>query len=114
MTTIKTYGWLSDEQKEFINSTPKVVSLLYDLSLLPEEVSARVRGYVEEAVQAERGRLVKWVQEQARSHHKLAVEAYDAKDEKVGDTHNALASAYTRLQGELLKPSDSSKAQKAD
>lgn len=48
MTTVKTYGWLSPEKLKFINDNPKVVSLLYDLGLLPEEISARVRGYVEE------------------------------------------------------------------
>lgn len=45
---MKTYFWLSPEQLKFINEHPQVLSLLYDLSLLPEEVSARVRGYVEE------------------------------------------------------------------
>lgn len=48
MTTIKTYGWLGQERLKFINDNPQVVSLLYDLGLLPEEISARVRGYVEE------------------------------------------------------------------
>jgi hypothetical protein len=48
MTTVKTYGWLGPERLKFINDNPKVVSLLYDLGLLPEEISARVRGYVED------------------------------------------------------------------
>lgn len=47
MTTVKTYVWLSPKKLEFINSHPEVLSLLYDLGLLPEEISARVRGYVE-------------------------------------------------------------------
>lgn len=45
--SIKTYGWLGPERLKFINDNPQVVSLLYDLGLLPEEISARVRGYVE-------------------------------------------------------------------
>lgn len=51
MTTdhFKTYGWQSQEQLKFINETPQVLSLLYDLSILPEEISARVRGIVEDA-----------------------------------------------------------------
>ena len=56
----------------------------------------------DEQVKAERTRLLKWVQEQARSHHKIAVEAYDRKDEWAGDIHNSLSSGYTRLQDELL------------
>lgn len=44
---MKTYGWQSPEQLKFINENPKVLSLLYDLSILPEEISARVRGIVE-------------------------------------------------------------------
>lgn len=52
--SIKTYGWLGPERLKFINDNPKVVSLLYDLGLLPEEISARVRGYVEE----ERQRII--------------------------------------------------------
>lgn len=56
--TIKTYGWQSPEQLKFINENPKVLSLLYDLSILPEEISTRVRGIVEEAVKAERQRCV--------------------------------------------------------
>lgn len=58
MTSVKTYGWLGKERLEFINDNPKVLSLLYDLGLLPEEISARVRGYVEEAVKAERQRCI--------------------------------------------------------
>lgn len=57
---------------------------------------------IECAFQEERNRLVKWVQAQARSHHSLAVEAYDAKQNETGDIHNSLSSAYTRLQDELL------------
>lgn len=45
---MKTYGWQSPEQIKFINENPKVLSLLYDLSILPEEISARVRGIVED------------------------------------------------------------------
>jgi hypothetical protein len=45
---VKTYIWLSPEKLKLINDNPMVVSLLYDLGLLPEEISARVRGYVEE------------------------------------------------------------------
>ncbi|MGH2360197.1 MAG: hypothetical protein ACRDGM_06605 [bacterium] len=44
--SVKTYGWLSPEKLKFINETPQVLSLLYDLGLLPEEISTRVRGYV--------------------------------------------------------------------
>lgn len=44
----KTYVWLSPEKLKFINDNPQVLSLLYDLGLLPEEISARVRGHVEE------------------------------------------------------------------
>lgn len=49
---MKTYVWLSPEKLKFINSKPEIVSLLYDLGLLPEEISARVRAYVEEATKA--------------------------------------------------------------
>lgn len=56
--SIKTYGWLSVEKLQFINSHPEVVSLLYDLGLLPEEISARVRGYVE----AETERIAKLIE----------------------------------------------------
>ena len=45
---MKTYIWLSKGKLDFINSHPEVTSLLYDLGLLPEEISARVRNYVEE------------------------------------------------------------------
>lgn len=45
---MKTYGWLSPEKLKFINENPPVLSLLYDLGLLPEEISARIRGIVEE------------------------------------------------------------------
>lgn len=45
---VKTYFWLSPEKLKFINDNPQVVSLLYDLGLLPEEISARTRGYVAE------------------------------------------------------------------
>lgn len=47
MTNVKTYGWLSVEKLRYINKHPKIVSMLYDLGLLPEEISARVRGYVD-------------------------------------------------------------------
>lgn len=49
---MKTYVWLAPEKLKFINDNPQVVSLLYDLGLLPEEISARVRGYVEEEREA--------------------------------------------------------------
>lgn len=52
---MKTYGWQSPETLRLINSKPEILSLLYDLGLLPEEISARVRGYVE----AERERCAK-------------------------------------------------------
>jgi hypothetical protein len=48
MASVKTYVWLSQEKRDFISDNPKVMSLLYDLGLLPEEISARVRGYIEE------------------------------------------------------------------
>ena len=55
---VKTYIWLSPEKLKFINENPQVVSLLYDLGLLPEEISARARGYVED----ERERCAKIVE----------------------------------------------------
>jgi len=48
LATVETYGWLGPKRLKFINENPKVVSLLYDLGLLPEEISARMRGYVED------------------------------------------------------------------
>jgi hypothetical protein len=48
MSNVKTYGWLSPGQLKAINNNPEIMSLLYDLSLLPEEISARVRAYIEE------------------------------------------------------------------
>lgn len=96
---MKTYVWLSPEKLKFINDNPQVVSLLYDLGLLPEEISARVRAYVEE----ERKRLVDWAKNQVRGHHKLAVEAYEQKADSVGDIHNSLSSAYNRLVDEIEK-----------
>lgn len=59
--SIKTYVWLSSEKLKFINSHPEVLSLLYDLGLLPEEISARTRGYVEE----ERERIAKLIESKA-------------------------------------------------
>ncbi|NJN06370.1 MAG: hypothetical protein HC814_08410 [Rhodobacteraceae bacterium] len=43
---MKTYVFLSPEKLKFINSNPAVQSLLYDLGLLPEEISARIRGII--------------------------------------------------------------------
>lgn len=65
--SIKTYGWLGPERLKFINDNPKVVSLLYDLGLLPEEISARIRGYVEE----ERKRCADLVCKHDPTHPKL-------------------------------------------
>lgn len=67
MTAVKTYGWLGPDRLKFINDNPKVVSLLYDLGLLPEEISARVRGYVEEEREKWRGVLA--MAEQAMAAH---------------------------------------------
>lgn len=60
---MKTYGWLSPEKLKFINENPAVLNLLYDLGLLPEEIGARVRAYVEEerercAVRAANGKII--------------------------------------------------------
>jgi hypothetical protein len=60
---MKTYGWQSPETLKRINSDPKIIDLLYDLGLLPEEVSARVRRYVEDAVAEERERCAKIAEE---------------------------------------------------
>lgn len=65
MTTVKTYVWLSAEKLKFINDNPPVLSLLYDLGLLPEEISARVRGYVEE----ERERCAKLIESGSFLHN---------------------------------------------
>jgi hypothetical protein len=59
MSSVKTYVWLSPEKLKFISDNPQVLSLLYDLGLLPEEISARVRAYVEE----ERERCAKIAEE---------------------------------------------------
>jgi hypothetical protein len=64
---VKTYFWLSQEKRKFINSHPEIVSLLYDLGLLPEEISARVRAYVEE----ERERCAKIAEEAAIPGHNV-------------------------------------------
>lgn len=58
---------------------------------------------VSEAILLERERLLTWAREQGRSHHKLSVEAYDAKDEERGNVHNALSSAYFGLADEIRK-----------
>jgi len=44
----KTYIWLGPERLKLINDNQDTVSLLYDLGLLPEEISAHIRGYVAE------------------------------------------------------------------
>jgi hypothetical protein len=87
------------ERLKRINGDPALLSLLYDLNLLPEVVLANIRA----ARIDERERLRKWAQEQARSHQQLTVEAYDAKDERNGDIHNALTSSYLRLADEITK-----------
>lgn len=74
MTMLKTYGWQSPEQLKFINENPQVLSLLYDLSILPEEISARVRGYVEDAVTEERNRCAEIAEKQARESDGLMLE----------------------------------------
>lgn len=58
------------------------------------------------ATMEERERMVKWAWEQAASHQRICAEAYDAKDESRGDIHNALATAYTSLVGELQRSSE--------
>ena len=62
-----------------------------------------VNNRITDAVHKERGRLLKWAQEQSRSHHKLSVDAYDQKAESVGDIHNSLSSAYSRLADEIRR-----------
>lgn len=102
---IKTYGWQSPEQLKFINSNPQVLSLLYDLSILPEEISARVRGYVED----ERERMVKWAKEKARGHRELAIQRQDAGDDEMASQHIALESAYCSLWQELHESQERNK-----
>lgn len=58
---MKAYVWLEPGKLKFINDNPQVVSLLYDLGLLPEEISARVREYVAE----ERERIAKLIESKA-------------------------------------------------
>lgn len=76
---MKTYVWLSPEKLKAINDSPAILSLLYDLGLLPEEISARVRGYVEEAVKEERERCAKVI-EGGSFLHDQAPEAIFAKE----------------------------------
>lgn len=45
--------------------------------------------------------LLKWAQEQVRSHQRICAEAYDRKDERNGDIHNSLACAYVSLVKEI-------------
>jgi hypothetical protein len=91
MTTVKTYGWLSPEKLKFINENPQVLSLLYDLGLLPEEISARVRGYVEAAVKEERERCAK------------IAEAHEAKHEDYVETGDGdMGTSFTCLEGEEI------------
>ncbi len=97
MTTVKTYGWLSPEKLKFINDNPHVVSLLYDLGLLPEEVSARVRGYVEE----ERQLVLDWAKAKVLGHRELAIKAQDAGDEEKASTHIAIETAYFGVMNEI-------------
>ena len=116
MTTVKTYVWLDPERLKFINDNPKVVSLLYDLGLLPEEISARVRGYVEE----ERERCAKLVEDWAKAYpasmfgepefgkHGPTVDSCSAKA-----LRTILPTIAEEIRGhELDQPSDSSKGGK--
>lgn len=92
MDMMKTYGWQSPEKLKFINENPQVLSLLYDLGILPEEISARVRGYVEE----ERERCAKLAEAQ-RAY------CFDESEEECnsGKCDSAMADAIARKIREL-------------
>jgi hypothetical protein len=83
MTAVKTYGWLSQKQLKFISGNPEVVSLLYDLNLLPEDISARVRAYVQE----ERERCAKIAEDYARQKDGPAdrIQTPGVKDMAIGN-----------------------------
>lgn len=88
---MKTYVWLAPEKLKFINDNPQVVSLLYDLGLLPEEISARVRGYVED----ERERCIKILHEAYANHKGASVQTAFPEDAKI------LLANMARVLGEM-------------
>ena len=57
--------WLLPEQLQAINGSPKILSLLYDLNLLPEVVMTHMRA----AVKAERDRCEEVVNEALKHYH---------------------------------------------
>jgi hypothetical protein len=97
---MKTYGWLSPEKLAFINGRPDVLSLLYDLGLLPEEIGARVRAYVEE----ERERCAKIAETEPEPEGPMPEEARTAEPELIAraavrSTRESIADRIRRSTG---------------
>lgn len=66
-----------------------------------ESIGKEIKKLVDDEVFAQMTELYDWAKKQAASHHDIAVEYSEKKDEAMLDQHNALSSAYTKLAEEI-------------
>lgn len=65
--------------------------------LLHEAMNAEIQ-----RLELQYSELLKWVQEQAQSHHRIAVEYAQTNEDRL-TTHNAMSHAYTTMAKEMEK-----------
>ena len=66
-----------------------------------QSIGDEIKKLVDDEVFAQVSEWYEWAKAQVSSHHAIAVERTDEGNEDLADTHNALASAYTRLAQEI-------------